>query len=273
MKKLIVLIDFSPYTQTILKLAFEWQKSYDISLKFIYKIPGLAPTLANSSSKDQIIEFEKKEAGKAFTDAINKLGVSHGDVDFLAIDKQLTHFLSEETSQDDILLLGLKGTGFLKKLLIGSTATDIINHLNRLIIALPKSIEHAIPTKLALACHVKYPLNEQALSFLLNTLGSSVVEIELLTILTDKEERGESEAYLNKLKDKLSIQYRCTVKLYEGADAFEIIKTRYRNFPDNYLVLQKGSRTLNDQLFRKFFINDLVHDGQTPLMVLPCEEE
>lgn len=273
MKRLIVLIDFSPYTQTIFKLAFEWQKSYDISLKFIYKIPGLAPTLANSAGKDQIIDFEKKEAGEAFTDALNKLGIPRGDADFLAIDRQLTHFLSEETSQDDILLLGLKGTGFLKKLLIGSTATDIINHLNRLIIALPKSIEQSIPTKLVLASQVKHPLNEQALSSLLNTLGNSIEEIELLTILTEKEERAESEAYLGKLKHKLAIDYKCTIKLYEGADAFEMIKNRYRKFPDDYLVLQKGSRTLNDQLFRKFFINDLVHDGQTPLMILPCEEK
>ncbi len=272
MKRLIVLIDFSAYTETLLKLAFEWRKSYDVSLKFIFKVPGLAPTLANSPSKNQIIDFEKKEAEKAFSEALEKLGVPRGEADFLAIDRQLTHFLSEETSPEDMLLLGLKGTGFLKKLLIGSTATDIINHLNRLIIALPKSIEQAIPTKLALACHVKYPLNEQALFSLLDTIGNSIEEIELLTILTEKQERTDSEAYLDKLKANFSTHYKCTVKIYEGSDAFGIIKKRYRQFPDDYLVLQKGSRTLNDQLFRKFFINDLVHDGQTPLMVLPFEE-
>lgn len=272
MKRLIVLIDFSAYTETTLKLAYEWQNAYEIPLTFIYKIPGLAPTLAKSPSKDQIIDFEKKDAEQAFSRALATLGIPRGEAHFLAIDEQLTHFLTEETTPEDMLLLGLKGTGFLKKLLIGSTATDIINHLNRLIIALPRSIELAIPTKLVLASHVKYPLNEQALSRLLGTLGSSIKEIELLTILTEKEDKAESEAYLNKLQNKLSVYHKCTVRLYEGADAFEIIKNRYRQFPDDYLVLQKGSRTLNDQLFRKFFINDLVHDGQTPLIVLPCEE-
>lgn len=35
------------------------------------------------------------------------------------------------------------------------------------------------------------------------------------------------------------------------------------------LVVQKGSRLLTDQLFRQFLINELVYEGQTPLIVLP----
>ena len=38
---------------------------------------------------------------------------------------------------------------------------------------------------------------------------------------------------------------------------------------DEMLIVQKGSRLLTDQLFRRFLINELVYEGQTPLIVLP----
>ncbi len=272
MKQLIVLIDFSPYTPILLRLAFEWKKTYGFSLTFVYKVAGLAPTLSNAPGKEEIIDFEKKEAKTKFSEQATKLGVSEDEASFLAISDPLIRFLQEKTSPEDLLLLGLKGTGFLKKLLVGSTATDIINRLDRLIIALPKSIEQTIPKKLVLACHVKYPFNEQALSLLLQTIGSTLTEIELLTILSDPSERQATEEYLNDLQKKLGADYSCSISLYEHVDAFDTIKNRLRGFPDDYIVLQKGSRTLNDQLFRKFFISDLVHEGETPLMVLPCEE-
>ncbi|WP_439484043.1 hypothetical protein [Cyclobacterium plantarum] len=273
MKKLIVLIDFSPYTPTIIKVAYEWQNSYGVSLQFINQIPGLVPTLANSPGKEQVIAFEKQEADKKFSEELMKLALPREKAEFLAIDSSIIHFLENETSLDDILLLGLKGTGFLKKFLIGSTATNIINHLNRLIIALPKSIEQALPKRLALASHANFPFNEPALTQLLNTIGNSIGEIELLTILSETDDKTESEVYLNALKEKLDDKYQCLVKIYEGTDAFKVIKKRYSEFPDDYLVLQKGSRTLNDKLFRHFFINDLVHEGATPLIILPCKDD
>lgn len=272
MKQLIVLIDFSPYTPGLVSLAFEWEKAYGCSLTFVYKVPGLVPTLSRAPGKDQIIDFEKKEARAKFFAELEKLGISRKEPTFLPISEPLVHFLQENTTSEDILLLGLKGTGFLKKLLVGSTATDIINRLDRLIIALPKRIEQSIPKKLVVACHVKYPINEQALFFLLQSIGNTLSEIELLSILEDTSEQQESERYLNGLKEKLSTNYSCTVSLYQNVDAFETIRERLRGFPDDYIVLQKGSRTLNDQLFRNFFISDLVHEGDTPLMVLPCEE-
>jgi len=57
--------------------------------------------------------------------------------------------------------------------------------------------------------------------------------------------------------------------IYEGNNPFEDIKKVINNKIDELLIVQKGSRLLTDQLFRRFLINELVYEGQTPMIVLP----
>ena len=274
MNRLVVLIDFSPYTPTLLKLACNWQKTFDLDLVFIHKLDGLAPTISNTKGSDQIIEFNKKEADKTFSNTLkeNNLAPIGEKTSFEAISIQLLHYLEGFLKPNDLLLLGLKGTGFLKRLLIGSTATTIIDQLNQTVIAVPQTIEETVPIKLALSCQEKHPLNEQALESILVTIGQKIKEIELLTLIEDKAELARGKEYLEQLKSKLEDRFEVQINIYENKDAFTEIKKRFSKRLDDFIVLQKGSRHLNDKLFRNFFINDLIHDGNTPLIILPTTD-
>ncbi|MBI0400354.1 MAG: hypothetical protein GYB55_01665 [Cytophagales bacterium] len=274
MNRLIVLVDFSPYTPTQLKLACRWQEIYGLDLVFLHKMDGLAPTLSNTRESDKIIAFNKAEAERKYLQYLkdSELSPISNQTTFEAIPLQLTHYLEGFLKPDDLLLLGLKGTGFLKRILIGSTATTIINQLNQTVIALPQSIDFAIPRKLVLSCQEKYPLNESALEIILNTVGKKIEEIELLTIIEDKAELEPSKTYLEYIESKIGEAYSYKISIYENTDAFSEIKKRFSQCLDDFIVLQKGSRHLNDKLFRRFFINDLIHDGNTPLIILPAEK-
>jgi hypothetical protein len=57
--------------------------------------------------------------------------------------------------------------------------------------------------------------------------------------------------------------------IYEGNNPFNDIKKVINNNNGQMLIVQKGSRLLTDHFFRKFLINELVYEGQTPLVVLP----
>jgi hypothetical protein len=195
------------------------------------------------------------------------------DVQFEAISSQLPHFLEGFLLPEDILLLGLKGTGFLKKLLIGSTATTLINQLNQTIIAIPQTIEHAVPRKLILPLQEKHPINQKALESILVTIGEKIQQIELLTIVNGQTELEQGKKYLEKVKANFDNRYDCKINIYENTNAFEAIKSRFNQNPEYFILLQKGSRHLKDKLFRSFFINELVHDGKTPLIILPVPDE
>lgn len=54
-------------------------------------------------------------------------------------------------------------------------------------------------------------------------------------------------------------------RIYEGSNIKDVINSKV----DELLVVQKGSRLFSDHLFRKFMINELVYEGQTPMIVLP----
>lgn len=269
MKRLVVLLDFSVYSSTLIQLAYKWKENFEMNVVFIHRIPGVVPAIADKSTRYQVIEYEKGEAKKTFLDLLRDNDIQQKEAIFLAVDNALIPFLESFLQPNDILLLGLKGTGFLKKYLIGSTATEIINQLNNLVIGLPKSIDQNIPKKLVLACHPKYPVNENAWQKLLEAIGKNIEEVELLTIITQKAEEEESKAYLQKLSQALNAELTFKFNIFMGKDAFTEIKSKYSNQEEFFIVLQKGSRNLNDQLFRKLFINDLIHDGNTPLIILP----
>jgi nucleotide-binding universal stress UspA family protein len=274
MKRLIVLLDFSPYTPTLIRLASSWKKTFNLDLIFIHKMDGLAPTLSNRKGSDKFIAFNKNEAQETFLKYFEESGLSLSSdkVRFEAISSQLTHFLEDFLMQEDILLLGLKGTGFLKKLLIGSTATTLINQLNQTIIAIPQSIENAIPKKLILPCQEKHPFHQKALESVLMTIGEEIQKIELLTIVNGQAELEKGKKYLEKVKSDLDDRYDCKISIYENTNAFNKIKDQFIQNPDCFILLQKGSRHLKDKLFRSFFINELVHDGNTPLIILPIPD-
>lgn len=54
----------------------------------------------------------------------------------------------------------------------------------------------------------------------------------------------------------------------ENLTAFDLLKERVELTEDSFLVLQQGSRSLSDKLFRKFMVNELVFNAKTPLIVL-----
>ncbi|MBK7426529.1 MAG: hypothetical protein IPI60_05615 [Saprospiraceae bacterium] len=78
------------------------------------------------------------------------------------------------------------------------------------------------------------------------------------------------EKELERLTALFKDRFNTSFEIYEGSNPFEDIKKVINNKIDEILIVQKkGSRLLTDQLFRKFLINELVYDAQTPLIVLP----
>ena len=75
--------------------------------------------------------------------------------------------------------------------------------------------------------------------------------------------------YLTDLTLFFADRFDTTFAIYEGSNPFSDIKKVINNKIDEILIVQKGSRLLTDQLFRKFLINELVYEGQTPLIILP----
>ena len=77
----------------------------------------------------------------------------------------------------------------------------------------------------------------------------------------------EARNYLSALQIEYE-GFNPVLQIYKAKNAFGLLKDRVKHTADSFLVLQQGSRSLRDYLFRKFMINELVYNTQTPLIVL-----
>jgi len=74
---------------------------------------------------------------------------------------------------------------------------------------------------------------------------------------------------LQTLSETYADRFTTNFAIYEANNRLDGIKGVINNKIDEILIVQKGSRILTDQLFSRFLINELVYEGQTPLIVLP----
>jgi nucleotide-binding universal stress UspA family protein len=269
--RLVVLIDFSPQNEVIVKLAKRWSEIINAEILLIHQVTYAVPALANSESRMKIIQYEK---GKAIAE-LNKLIQKHFEkkhsVDYEIFETNLIPTLKNMIGKkfQDIVMIGTERSGIFKKYFMGSTALNIIDELNGLTIAVPPDFETHFPQTLTVAVTQKYPLNRSAFNNFLGVIKNFIEQVHFISIITPDENVKKSHEYLLNLTQECQHKIPCTYDIFEGESAFKEIKKFVQENPNTMLVVQKGSRNLSDHLFRKFFINDLVHDSSLPLIIIP----
>jgi nucleotide-binding universal stress UspA family protein len=268
--RIILLTDFSPQSENLLAFAGKLAESIRADLLLVHQVPGMVPALADNASRSQIIGFEKEQAMRKLKELAGQIGPLTPSLDYWVSEKPISVLLQELLHQgfDDLILLGLKGTGLLKQTFLGSTATKVIEEVDAITLAVPLK-NPSQPHTLTIAVSYRYPLNEAALGKLLTMLKQEIKTIEFITIVTASDVEAESVQYLAGLHERFESLIPSSISVFRGGTAFSEIKAHLQQYQDHMLVVQKGSRTLSDKFFRRFLIHDLVHDGSMPLLVLP----
>ncbi|MBL7769766.1 MAG: universal stress protein [Flavipsychrobacter sp.] len=270
-KRFIVLIDFSSYSKDLLMYAADWCRSIAAELVLVHKTFVMSPALVDTESKQAMALAAREEAAYKL-EAFAKELVPPGTVFSVEVtDGPLEKFLQALLSQpfEHLLFVGLKGTGIIKQLFIGSVALDVIEHTNEVVVAIPRHINRFSHEKLMIAVSDKHAFNVLALNNFLQFLDNGKTRIQFFYLAQPYEKTENVEKQLNELTALFSTRFPTEYKVYEGESPFEDIRKVINNKVDEILIVQKGSRLLSDQLFRKFLINELVYEGETPLIVLP----
>jgi len=168
-----------------------------------------------------------------------------------------------------LIFLGLKGTGVLKKWLLGSVVVDVVETVSDIVVALPKEAPMAAPETLFVGVKEAHPLNVPALQKLLTHFCHPLPAIHFFTIVKPQDDRLPVERHLKSLVSRFSAQAMSTFSVYETENTLGFIKEMIANNPDVLMVIQKGSRMLKDHFMRQFLTNELVYDGKLPLVILP----
>ncbi|MCH6201857.1 universal stress protein [Aquiflexum sp. LQ15W] len=271
MPKLYVLLDFSEYSKAELLLAKKMNEWYGHEIVVVHQMDLIVPSLANPDLRLKIIYEQQREISRQWFSLRDSVFDKFSMIKYEIIEDPLVEFLENnlDAAGLDIIMMGLKGSGNLKQIFLGSTVTKIIEHLNRIVIAVPKSLENFEPTKLLVSVHPNFEFNHGSFEVFLKYIPKSIHTIEFMTVARENDDIVEIEDFLKKLTIKEYGNLVNRFVLFKGEDVFSQIKTSITQNKEYFLVVQKGGRTFTDKLFRKFMVNELVFDGSIPMIVLP----
>lgn len=268
--KIIVLADFSDYTKKVLQVAKQWASSSGLEIKVFNELDFQVPTLAGNELRLKMKYGQIHEINRTWLDLKKTIFGEQTKVDFEIIEVPLIEFLKKEKQyESSLILMGLKGGGLLKKVFLGSLVTEVIERLNHVTMAIPKNIQNFEPNKIIISVHPKYEFNLNALEHLLSFLPRTVTTLQWISIAMEKDNVDYLNDYLDALTQKIKTGLKIETAVFSGEDVLQQVKSFITDNNKEILVIQRGSRTFKDKLFRKFLVNDLVYDGSVPLIVLP----
>jgi nucleotide-binding universal stress UspA family protein len=269
--KLIVLIDFSAYSETLLQYAKKWSELTGYEIILVHKITYTLPAMADSQSRESIIQYEKAKVLASLRSLANENQLPQAKTSFQVFETGLTSTLAKsmESNYNELILAGIKGRGAISKILLGSTTLKLVEELNKITIVLPAVVQHITPKMITVATHYKFPLNKNAFEYFLKKCAVFTETIHFISVKSPDENYKKCHEYLLNLSQEFNHILPTSFELFVGSSALDEIKNYTRENPNTLLVVQKGPRSFSDYLFRKFFINDLINNFSLPLIILP----
>lgn len=269
--RFIVLIDFSPYSGHLLRFAYDWGYRIDAEIVLLHSTVVAAPVMAPRESKIELINIANCNALQRLKECAESVLPKGTPFEHIVSETglviQLRRLLQEPFN--NLVFLGIKGTGLLKKIFIGSQAVNVIDSIDNLLVAVPKNAGCYPHESIHVAVQKTCPLNIIDFNKFLNFTADEISRITFFSVVTPEDDLVATESYLKDLAGLYSRKRDTSYKIYEGNSAFEDLKGIILKKKDEYIVVQRGSRTFMDQMFRKFLINELVYEGDTPLIILP----
>lgn len=250
--------------------ACDWSKQANAELLLLHQTVVLVPAITDNATKQQIALHTNAEALQKLKMLAKTLIPESVKVSYSVSESHLQQTLPKLLAEpfENLIFVGLKGTGLLKKIFIGSVALQIIDHTKNTIVAMPKEIHAFSHEKLFVAVSEKSPLDILKMNNFLEFIDCQDTHITFFYLANKNEKRQAVEKQLRELSEKFADRFKTDFVIYEGFNSFADIKKVVNNKIDEVLIVQKDSHILVDKIFRRFLINELVYDGQTPLVIL-----
>lgn len=270
-KRFILLIDFSEYSKNLIQYAYDWSRQTNARILLLHKTTVLLPAFADNDTKQQMVQNTNENALAKLKKFAKSIIPYPYEASYCVSEKHLQHTLSDRLKEpfEDLVFVGMKGTGMMEKLFLGSIALQVIDQTNNSVVAIPKEINTYSHEKIFVGVSENNPFNTLEFNSFLRFIDDENTNITFFYLAKPNEETSEMKNLLRQLASLFDNRFSTDFAIYEGQSRLEDIKKVINNKIDEMLVVQKGSRLLTDQFFRRFLINDLVYEGQTPLIVLP----
>src|SRR5690606_21535493 len=112
------------------------------------------------------------------------------------------------------------------------TATEIINELNTITVAVPdrlcvasNKLCNLVPKHIVVTINDRYALNEPAFNNFLDTFSDSIKEIRFMSVIDSEKAADEAESYLKVLQEKYGKRVPSSYSVFKGTNVFNEIRS------------------------------------------------
>src|SRR5690606_3814844 len=135
-KRFNLLIDFSEYSGNLIKYACDWSKQVNAEILLLHQTLVAAPALTENEGREQIVQLANYKALQKLKLFANQLIPNALKVSYSVSERNLQHTLTEllEEPFENLIFVGLKGTGLLKKIFLGSIAIQVIDNTKNTVV-------------------------------------------------------------------------------------------------------------------------------------------
>jgi len=269
--RFIILVDLSSDSEHLIRFAHQWSQNIGADMLLVHHTLVMLPALTPFESKKKLTKIANQES----LDKLRRLAetVLPGlmSIRFFVSEKPLVHQLRTllRGPFNNLVILGLSKKGLLEKLFIGSEAVKVIGGIDNLIVAVPLNPECCSSETIHVAVQKNNPLNIVDFNKFLNFREVSIKDIIFFSVLEPGDDADDAEKYLKDLTELYADRYGAAYEVYKNQSGFQDLKRIILSKKDEFIIVQRGSRMFLDQIFRKFLINELVYEGNIPLVILP----
>lgn len=269
--KIIVLIDFSPYTPELLKFAGTWSEKCNSDIVIIHQLYSPGAPVPDEKNHGTSLVMEKNRTLKKIRAMIGDIFKEGTSAKIEVITGDLIEYLMNlpDIDSNDPVLLGMKGDDSGNNPVMGKLTKAIIENLNCPAVIIPVTLKTYAPISLTVGLSCKYPLNKPAFNNFLTRISALITNIRFISVMASAREYKRCREYLLNLSMEYGRSVSAESEVFEGISAFRQIKEYIGQFPDTMFVVQKGAQLFTDKLSHKFLVNDLVYDTSIPLIVIP----
>jgi nucleotide-binding universal stress UspA family protein len=269
MRRFIILVDFTETSFKLLSAASQMASGKDIELLVLHQalepVPAVGESFDISEIKAGLREKSLAQLKQFVSDSISH---NKNNVSCMVTTANLSEAVSELRASDviDFVFAGVRSKNFLSKLFIGNTAIKMSDQTESIIISLTEEKSLSELNSLNIALTPKYPLNMAALQHLLSVVRPLINTIRFFSVVKPGENADAVKAFLTHAASEFSSE-ESVCDVITGENVKEEIKN-YNSEYEGLIVLQKGTRNFRD-IFRKYMVDDLLSEGQHPVIVLP----
>lgn len=267
MKKILVPTDFSENSKLALKHAIQVANKFGGTVNVVH-IYQIATSTASLVSIDHIVKADREQEISDLIEEMKPLLTNNASMEGHVRKGGSVENICQiaEKLKVDIIIMGTKGADGMKKIFLGSTASNVILHTTIPVLAIPTDFQNFHLSNITLALDGKKIEDLTLLKPILDLVKGFDAVLDLLTVIDEEHPKARIDPDLEDYLKNEGVIY--TYFIVKAGHIVEGIRKFVAREKSDMLCLIHHPRGMFQNIFGASVAKEMVFDSGVPLMVL-----